>query len=81
MLFRSAETPFVQAAPRFAASDEFLGMLAAAEVDGERIYLGWAEGEPQAEVAKLLRQNASEELRHSERVGEARRLLMAATAG
>ena len=77
----AAENPFVEGAPRFTASDEFLGMLAAAEVDGERIYLGWAEGEPLAEVAKLLRQNASEEMRHSERVGEARRLLKVATAG
>jgi rubrerythrin len=76
----AAENPFVKVAPSYLASEEFLGMLAAAEVDGERIYLGWAESEPDPEVAKLLRQNGREEMRHSERVAQARQLLLAGTA-
>jgi len=71
----AAENPFVQVAGSYPASDEFLGMLVDAEVDGERIYLAWAEAEPDAEVAKLLRQNGREEMRHSERVAQARELL------
>lgn len=71
----AAGNPFVQAAASYPASEEFLGMLAEAEVDGERTYLAWAEAEPDAEVAKLLRQNGREEMRHSERVSQARQLL------
>jgi len=52
----------------------FLDMLEKAEFDGDAHYQTWADGEPNAEVAKLLRQNGAEETRHGERAQEVKRL-------
>jgi rubrerythrin len=53
---------------------DFLAMLEQAEYDGDTHYQTWAEGEPNAEIAKLLRQNGAEETRHGERAKEVKRL-------
>ena len=50
-------------------------MLTQGEVDGDLSYQAWADAEENAEVADLLRLNGREETRHSERVGEVKRLL------
>lgn len=42
--------------------------VVAAERDGDAMYQRYADHEPNAEVARLLRQNGREELRHGERV-------------
>ncbi len=55
-------------------SGEFLSMLEQAEFDGDTHYQTWAEGEPNADIAKLLRQNGVEETRHGERAREIKRL-------
>jgi rubrerythrin len=55
-------------------SREFLRMLEQGEYEGERIYEGWASTEPNAEVAKLLRQNGAEETRHGKRLLEVMKL-------
>jgi rubrerythrin len=55
-------------------SSDFLSMLEQAEFDGDTHYQSWAEGEPNAEIAKLLRQNGAEETRHGERAQEVKRL-------
>ena len=55
-------------------SGEFLAMLEKAEFDGDGHYQSWADGEPNAEIARLLRQNGAEETRHGERAQQIRRL-------
>lgn len=52
----------------------FLDMLEKAEFDGDTHYQTWADGEPNGEIAKLLRQNGVEETRHGERAQEIKRL-------
>ncbi len=54
-----------------------LANLEQAEFGGDTTYQTWADNEPNAEVARLLRQNGSEESRHGERVAKARALLSA----
>jgi hypothetical protein len=53
-------------------------VLTQGEVDGDLSYQAWADAEENAEVADLLRLNGREETRHSERVGEVKRLLASA---
>jgi rubrerythrin len=55
-------------------SKDFLSMLEQAEFDGDGHYQAWADGEPNAEIAKLLRQNGAEETRHGERAQQIKRL-------
>ena len=57
----------------------FLSMLQQTEIGGDHTYNIWADNEPNADVAKILRQNGSEETRHGERVAKAQALLSAAT--
>ncbi|MFO1427101.1 MAG: hypothetical protein U1F11_09015 [Steroidobacteraceae bacterium] len=77
------QNPFIQslrtAAPQIEVTDAFLAGLAAGERPGEVIYGRWAAGEPDAEVAKLYRQTAGEELMHAERLEDARKLFAAAS--
>jgi rubrerythrin len=56
----------------------FLATLEQGEFGGDKTYQTWADHEPNAEVARLLRQNGSEESRHGERVAQAQALLSAA---
>ena len=53
------DNPFVlamrQVAPRLALNDAFIERLIAAERDGDAQYQRWADGEPDAEVARLHR--------------------------
>lgn len=52
------------------------------EVDGDACYQAWADKEPDATVADLLRRNGREETKHSERVRAAYELLaQAASSG
>ena len=46
-----------------------------AEMDGDVHYKAWADAEPNPDVAKIYRQNASEEWRHAERVAQVKALL------
>lgn len=75
----AAGNPFMQFAPSGVQLDEnLIAVLEQGEVDGDLTYQAWADAEPNAEVADLLRLNGREETRHSERVGEVKRLLAAA---
>jgi rubrerythrin len=70
------EIPFVRNTPQeIPTNAEFLEMLAGAEDGGDEIYARWADAEPDAEVARLLRLNGREEARHGERVNEVRKRL------
>ena len=60
--------------PEIPLSGEFLSMLERAEFDGDGHYQSWADGEPNAEIARLLRQNGAEETRHGERAQQVKRL-------
>jgi rubrerythrin len=69
------DNPFVKNIPgAIPLSLEFLSMLEKAEFDGDTQYQVWADSEPNAEIAKLLRQNGVEETRHGERAQQIRRL-------
>jgi hypothetical protein len=58
-----------------------LPFIVAGEQAGDAGYQGWADNEPDPEVARLLRLNGREETLHGERVTEAIAILEAATAG
>jgi rubrerythrin len=45
-----------------------LPFIVAGEIDGDAGYQGWAEKEPNPEIARLLRLNGREETKHAERV-------------
>ena len=62
-----------------ALDGDFLANLVQSELGGDKTYQTWADNEPHAEVARLLRQNGKEESRHSERVAKANALLSAAS--
>jgi rubrerythrin len=49
---------------------ELLPQIVQAEIDGDAGYQRWADGEPDPEVQRLLRQNGREETVHGERVSE-----------
>jgi rubrerythrin len=51
-------------------SAELLAMIQKGEQDGDLQYQAWAAAESNVEVAKIYRQNGSEETRHSERVAQ-----------
>ena len=70
------ENPFVETlAPEIPVNGDVLTMLETAEKDGNLHYQAWADAEPNAEVAKLLRQNGAEESTHGERVAQIKVLL------
>ena len=72
------ENPFHALAPaEIPYSDELVGLLQQGEIDGDLSYQKWADGEPNPEIAQLLRQNGAEELRHCERVKQVCALLAA----
>lgn len=54
---------------------EMMAAIAMAEGDGDLSYQAWADAEPNEEVAKLYRQNGSEESRHGERVTRVKEIL------
>ncbi len=62
------------------ANAGLFAMIEQGEVDGDLSYQAWADAEPNQEVAKLYRLNGKEETRHSERVTEVKKRLLAATA-
>ncbi len=75
------ENPFMQFAPgHLPANAGLFAMIEQGEVDGDLSYQAWADAEPNQEVAKLYRLNGKEETRHSERVTEVKKRLLAATA-
>ena len=57
-----------------------LPFIVAGEQAGDAGYQGWADNEPDPEVARLLRLNGREESLHGERVAQAIAILEAATA-
>lgn len=70
-----ADNPYYSTKQYNALSADLLSMIVAGEQDGDLQYQTWADAEPNAEVAKILRQNGSEETRHSERVMQVKSLL------
>jgi rubrerythrin len=56
-------------------SADLFAVLAQGEADGDLAYQTWADAEPNAEVAKLYRQNGAEETQHAERLARVRALL------
>ncbi len=72
----NAENPYIQPMPmQGPISDGFFAMLQQGEQDGDLQYQSWADAESNAEVAKIYRQNGSEETRHAERVERVKQLL------
>ena len=55
-----------------------LPFIVAGEIDGDAGYQRWADREPDAEVARLLRLNGREETKHAERVQQVIAILEAA---
>ena len=78
----AAENPFMQTpAPSVAVTPDFLELFALGEADGDLQYHAWADAEPNAEVAKIYRQNGVEETRHGERLTQVRAMLLAQPGG
>lgn len=61
------ENPLVKPLPVERLSREVMEMFISGELDGGQHYNRWADNESNVEIAKIFRQNASEEVRHSER--------------
>ena len=59
---------------------ELFPAIIKAEMDGDAGYQRWADGEPDPEVARLLRLNGREETKHGERAARALAILEAAQA-
>jgi rubrerythrin len=59
---------------------DVLPLVVQGERDGDAGYQRWADHEPDAEVARLLRLNGREETKHGERVSEAISILERAAA-
>ena len=71
-----SDNPFVETlASEISVNGDVLSMLESAEKDGDLQYQAWADAEPNAEVAKLLRQNGAEPSTHGERVRQIKSLL------
>lgn len=72
-----AHNPYVSAMPaaKLLGSEAFFAALEQGELAGELQYEHWADAEANPEVAKIYRQNGSEEARHGARVAEIKRLL------
>lgn len=72
----AADNPFMAMAPReLAISSDLIAALEKGEADGDLTYQTWADAEPHAEVAALLRLNGREETRHGERVAAVKLML------
>ncbi len=70
------QNPFVASVVgEFPVNVEFLAMLEMGEKDGDLMYQRWADAESNPEVAKIYRQNGSEETLHSERATQVKQLL------
>jgi len=69
------QNPYAEAPPFTELSPELLAGLIAGETNGDAGYQKWADHEPNAEIAALLRQNGREETRHGERVARVVELL------
>ncbi|MEX2256012.1 MAG: ferritin-like domain-containing protein [Acidimicrobiia bacterium] len=61
-------------------SVDLLPLVVQGELDGNAGYQKWADNEPDADVARLLRLNGREEVKHGERVTEAIALMKAGAA-
>ena len=59
---------------------DLLPLVVQGEIDGDAGYQRWADHEPDADVARLLRLNGHEETKHGERVTQAIAILEAAAA-
>ena len=59
---------------------EMLPLIVQGEIDGDAGYQRWADNEPDAEVARLLRLNGAEEKTHAERVDQVIALLKGESA-
>jgi rubrerythrin len=76
----AANNPFMQGpATPITVTADLLAAFAQGEVDGDLAYQAWADAEPNAEVAKLYRQNGAEETQHAQRLSQVRALLQAST--
>lgn len=72
----NALNPYAQATlPPGLLNGQFLALIEKGEQDGDFQYQVWADAESNADVAKLFRQNGSEETRHGERVAQVKALL------
>jgi rubrerythrin len=72
------DNPFMAAVPTdVPCNEEVMSLLEQGEADGDLTYQAWADAEPDAQVAELLRLNGREETRHGERVSAVRQLLTA----
>jgi rubrerythrin len=67
--------PYSEAPPFEGLSKELLEGVQQGEFGGDAAYQQYAEAEPNAEIAELLRQNGREETRHGERVARVIELL------
>ncbi|MGH0031839.1 MAG: ferritin-like domain-containing protein [Myxococcota bacterium] len=65
------ENPYAEPPPFTEVNAELLAGVEAGEIAGDAMYQRYAEHEPNAEVAELLRQNGREETRHGGRVKQA----------
>jgi len=72
-----SENPFATPPPFAKLDPDMLVGVVGAEQGGDQMYQRYADHEPNAEVAELLRQNGREETRHGERVGRVIELLRA----
>ena len=70
-----AENPYAAPPPFTQVTAQLLSGVKAGEDAGDGAYQRYADHEPNAEVAKLLRQNGREEIRHAERVAKVIELL------
>lgn len=71
------ENPYAEPPPFGEISAELLTGVIAGEDSGNEAYQKYADNEPNAEVAELLRQNGREETRHGQRVGRVIEILQA----
>jgi hypothetical protein len=70
------ENPFVASVMvEFPVNVDFLSVLEQGEKDGDLLYQGWAAAESNSDVAKVYRQNGSEESSHGERAAQVIQLL------
>lgn len=56
-------------------NSKLLASIKQAEIDGDLSYQGWADAEDNQEIAKIYRQNGSEELSHRDRIEQIEALL------
>jgi hypothetical protein len=69
------ENPYAEPPPFAELTPELLAGFEAGEKNGDAGYQRWADHEPNAEVAELLRQNGREETLHGERVARVAEIL------